>query len=436
MWPSLLVVLLGISPSAVADASPQGSVSRPALATPVSEPVSAPVSALALPAPAYPDHPGDRPGELPGTLPAQPLGQPLGLPSAQPVGQPLGPGQAAPAQPPQAADLARTTAREAAALAAIERERAQALAEKARLARQYEGELQEIDRLKQQRASWRRDRMIRDRLSASHDTARALAAADQRVRRLDASLATQRGRLVAAIDRELAAAPTAERRQELARWRAGAQRGQRKGAKKIVLPDERMDPLADPEELEDHAALLRQSEAELARELARLEQQAGRYRYMATLGAKRERAAELGRLDDDQPRRTSVRSGLAPATGGDDAGDAPDGHTDSPSGPPPPAPPGAPEPAPDDPPTDEDGRGPETPPEDDLGGGLVGLDVVLADVVDTPTLDALRAADRSASPAVKAKAAERASAQVRARLERLRAQRKRIQDRAQELRTE
>jgi hypothetical protein len=382
--------------------------SRPALATPVSAPAQPTLMPL-------------HPGELPGALPASP--------SAQPVAP--GP-QAAPAQPAQAADLARATAREVAALVAIERERAQAVAEKARLARQYEGELQEIDRLKQQRASWRRDRLIRDRLSASHDTARALAAADQRVRRLDAGLVAQRARLVAAIDRELAAAPSPERRQALARWRAGAQREQRRDVKKIVLPDDRMDPLADPEELEDQAALLRQSEAELAKELARLEQQAHRYRYMATLSAKRERATELGRLDDDQPRRTSVRAEAAPASGGV-------GDEAPPASPSPPSPPegGPPPPGGEPPPDDDQGSGRNPPEEhDDAGGDLVGLDVVLADVVDTPTLDALRAADRSASPGVKARAAERASAQVRARLERLRAQRKRIQERAQELRAD
>ncbi len=153
---------------------------------------------------------------------------------------------------------------------------------------------------------------------------------------------------------------------------------------------------------------------------------------MVTLGAKRERAAELGRLDDDQPRRTSVRSGAGSAgdEAQDDAGDAP-----PPPPPAPPPPPGSGE----DPPDDRDPEPPQQPDpdqEEDAGGALTGLDVVLADVVDTSTLDALRAADRSANPAVKARAAERASAQVRARLERLRAQRKRIQVRAQELRTE
>ncbi|HWN67180.1 MAG TPA: hypothetical protein VNM90_06045 [Haliangium sp.] len=360
------------------------------------------------------------PPAQPTLLPAMPMAQPTALPASP---------QAAPAvSGPQLADLARATTREAEQVAALERERTQILAEKARLARQYEGQLQELDRLKQQRASWRRDRLIRDQLRASHETAAGLAAADQRLRRTSTALAAQRQRLAAAVERELAAGPAAERRPLLARWRASAQPQQRRGMKKIVLPDERIDPLADPEELEDHAALLRQGEAELARELARLDQQGQRYRYMAALSAKRDRATELGRLDDDQPRRTTGRSSATPAAGGGDLAGSPEDQ-----GPAPP-PPEAPTPTP---------PSPDVPIETDPGDDrdaptdtLSGLDVVLADVVDTSTLDALRAADRSGNPAVKARAAERASAQVRARLERLRAQRTRIQDRARELRAE
>ena len=402
MWSSLLVVLLGILPAPV-----------------VAMTTAAPVTTTALP--------------------AMPMAQPAGLPAPQ----------AAPAvSGPRAEELARATTREAEQVAAIERERTQILAEKGRLARQYEGQLQELDRLKQQRASWRRDRLIRDQLRASHETAAALAAVDQRLRRNSAALAAQRQRLVAAVDRELAAGPAAERRPILARWRTSAQPQQRRGAKKIVLPDERIDPLADPEELEDHAALLGQSEAELARELERLNQQAQRYRYMATLSAKRDRAAELGRLDDDQPRRTTGRSSATPAGNGGDG----DGQADAPGEQEPlPSPPSPDPPSPPPPPGDE-GPSPPPPPDespevpidtdmpddgrDSPGDSLNGLDVVLADVVDTSTLDALRAADRSSNPAVKARAAERASAQVRARLERLRAQRARIQQRARELRAE
>lgn len=393
MWSSLLVVLLGILPAPVAAATASTEVKAAALAT-------AP-AAVAAPVPLT-------------LLPALPMAQQGALPAAP---------QAAPAvSGPQVADLARATTREAEQVAALERERTQGLAEKARLARLYEGQLQELDRLKQQRASWRRDRLIRDQLRASHDTAAALAAADQRIRRTSAALAAQRQRLVAAVERELAAGPAPARRPILARWRAGAQRQQRRDVKKIVLPDERIDPLADPEELEDHAALLRQGEAELARELERLDLQAQRYRYMATLSAKRDRAAELGRLDDDQPRRTTGRSSATPGAGDGEAA-APPPVSDAPA-----PPPSLPE--------DPVDSGMPNDDRDSPGDSLNGLDVVLADVVDTSTADALRAADRSGNPAVKARAAERASAQVRARLERLRAQRTRIQERARELRAE
>jgi hypothetical protein len=402
MWSRLLVVLLGILPAPVAAMT--------------SQPATAVQDAWDV-----------------GEVPAMPMAQPAALPAAPPA-----------MSGPSAEELARITTREAEQVAAIARERTQLLAEKARLARLYEGQLQELDRLKQQRASWRRDRLIRDQLRASHETAAALATVDQRLRRNSAALAAQRQRLVAAVDRELAAGPAAERRPILARWRTSAQPAQGRDAKKIVLPDERIDPLADPEELEDHAALLGQSEDELARELERLNRQAQRYRYMATLSAKRDRAAELGRLDDDQPRRTTGRGSSTPVGGrdGDDQVGAPAEPPPPPSGDSPPAPdvptpppgdngPPPPEDTPDvplDPEMPDDGRDPP--------GDLNGLDVVLADVVDTSTLDALRAADRSNNPAVKARAAERASAQVRARLERLRAQRARIQQRARELRTE
>lgn len=370
MWSTLLVVLLGALP----------------------RPVDA-----AMPAPGMP-------GALP-TLPARPpiLASPQAMPpsAAPPAGAP------ASAAPAAGVELARATDRAVARVAALEREHAAALADKTRLDAAYERQLQEIDRLKQGRASWRRDRLLREQLSASHETASALAAVDRKLRRLDATLRAARQSLVEAIDRELAAGPGRERRRLLARHRSGAERHLRRNVKKIVVPDERIDPLADPEELEHQAALLRESEAELAVELERMERQAERYHYMATLSDKRERAEEIGRLDDDQPRRTTGRSSASASSG-------------SPDAPPPPEAGDPGEPA--------EGRGP---PGDDFAGSL---DVVLADVVDTPTLDALRAADRSSNPAVKARAVQQASDQVRARLERLRTQRARIQNRARTLR--
>src|SRR5690348_10154716 len=54
-------------------------------------------------------------------------------------------------------------------------------ARRAELKQRYEDEVAEIDRLKKQRASWRRDRDLRDSLSASLETSKQLDAATREV---------------------------------------------------------------------------------------------------------------------------------------------------------------------------------------------------------------------------------------------------------------
>ncbi|GAB4510800.1 MAG: hypothetical protein Tsb0020_28340 [Haliangiales bacterium] len=353
--------------------------------------------------------------------------------------------QAAQAAPPQATpqaasgstDEARDAHRQAsdraaASAAQAEQTLARARAEQARLKQQYQRQLSEIDTLKRGRASWRRDRLLKGSLRASNDTAAALRQAEARVRSLEGQLDERRKRWLSAVERELAAAPSPQRARSLARHREVLLGHLRPDAKKIVLPDERIDPLADPEDLEHQAALLRESEAELAKELGRLERRVSRYRHMAALSLQRTRADQLGRLDDDQPRRrASGRRNSAPpltddvAGGGDDS----DGRGGAPP-PPSPSEPGG------------GTGGPESPSETPDGGDEGGVppddvdmfDIILADVVDSPTIDALRAAERSNNPAFKASAVERASEQVRSRLERLRARRLEIQQRARDLR--
>jgi hypothetical protein len=294
-----------------------------------------------------------------------------------------------------------------------------ARAEKAALAGEYEKQLAEIDRLKQGRASWRRERLLRTHMSESHGTARKLAALDERIRRHEAQVARERRAFIQAIDRELAQEPAPARRAALMRWRASARRGLEPGVRKIVLPDDEFDPLADPEELEYQASLLRQGEEQLTRELARLDTQADRYRRMVALRKQRNRAAELSGFDHSQPRRSTGRTDLR--TG--EAAAAPVGEADG--APLPQAPPGDSAPGQ---PADvliDDGTGPT---EDPM------FDVVLADVVDASTVSALRAAGLSSDPAVKAQAAERARKQVKERLDRLQKRREMIQKRARVLR--
>lgn len=306
----------------------------------------------------------------------------------------------------RATDAARAT------VAASEQRRASLLARRAALAARYQRELAEIDRLKRQKASWRRDRQLRERLSASLETAKQLGAASNAITLLDGQLAKQRRALIAAIDAELAGAPAAARRAALRTWRADVVgKSAPARAKKIVLPDDELDPNADPEELDQQADALRDSEAELARQIASLDRQAARFRKQVELKKQHRRAGELASRDDDQPRRTSGSG----ARGG--AGEAAD---------------------PDSAPTSDDGVGGESPPPEpepqDPGMFEGDPAVVLSDVVDGATIDALRKAARSTDPAAKAAAAEKAREQVRRRLDALKKRRQLIEQRAKDLR--
>ncbi len=290
--------------------------------------------------------------------------------------------------------------RAAAVVAKAEAARAQVVAERAQLARRYEAELAEVDQLKRQKPSWRRDRALRGKLASSLETARALDAVAARLKRADADVVRARAAAVVTIDQALITA-TGPRRAELERRRrvwAPAPAAPRK----ILIPDERLDPLADPEELELQAAALRDAEAELGREVARLEQQAARYDRMAALRRQHERAEELALRDESDPRRigTTARGGgnegLAAA---DDGAPAPGEHDLS-----------------------------------DPGLDSRDLATALADVVDPSTVDALRRAERSTDPAARAAAARRARDAVRARLTTMRTKRAAIEGRARELR--
>ncbi len=305
---------------------------------------------------------------------------------------------------------ARATDGAAAQVAATTAELRRATAGKNQLVRRYEGQLREIDRLKKSRASWRRDRLIRQHKAASLTTGRQLQELDQRLRAADKRLLSRRRALVVAVDRELKAGGISRARgSKLRALRRSAARALHRD-KKIVLPDDDIDPLADPEELEYQAARIVQSERQLTREISLLAERAKRYRRMDKLRKKRARAAEAGRWDDSRSRRSTGRSGDRQNGAGTLAADE----------------------------ADPDGEGPSAAPGDDDAsfGGAEYSDptVVLVDVVDTDTLDALRSAQVSSNLVVKARAAERAHKQVRGQLERLRKRRQLIEKRAQRLR--
>lgn len=304
-------------------------------------------------------------------------------------------------------DLAAATDAALAKVRESEAQRAKLVKSKTAINAQYQKDLAEVDKLKGQRASWRRDRKLRDKLAASLETANKLTKAANAIGTLDATLRKQRKALIKAIDAELAVDGVGKRAKNLrtVRGDAVAKVGGHK-AKKIVLPDDEIDPLADPEDLEAQAKALRASEAELAKQVASLEQQAKRFRKQVELRKQHDRADELASRDDGQPRRSSGSSG---SRSGDEAAPQTDGLGD-----------------------DDVGESP-----DPNGGAFEGDPaVVLSDVVDGDTVDALKKAERSSDPETKAAAAERARKAVAARLARLEKRRKEIEARARDLRDE
>lgn len=308
------------------------------------------------------------------------------------------------AQTPAVTQRAQETA------VAIERTVGTLAARRGALAARYETELRAIDRLKTQRASWKRDRELRDQLSKSLETANQLAAVTRELQQAHVQLAAARRTLVAAIDAELktaAGARAAQLQKQRAQYAPPAQK-----ARRIVIPDTEIDPYADPEELERQAAALRESEAQLQRQIVGLEAQSKELERVAKLRKQHERAGDLARRDDDQPRRGTPAGGR----GGVASEDAS-------------APPS---------PTNGAGSGGAPPQGDsrDPAPSSVESDapVVLQDVVDPGTIDSLQKAQRSGDPAQRAAAAKRARDAVEARLAQVRAKRAAIEARAKQLR--
>jgi hypothetical protein len=311
--------------------------------------------------------------------------------------------------------------------------------QRAQAMQQFQHQTDAIDRLKKEKASWRRDRELRGALADSADTANQLAALDKQLAAAREAVAKARAQLVQAIDAELAAGATGPRAQMLAKLRA--QLGsQTKAPKKIVIPDAEIDPLADPEDLDKQAADLKHAEQELAREVAGLDVQAKELAEVADLRKHHDRAIDMSRRDDDQPFRTAQRStedhstsnpavpGGAQGTG---AGGGAGGTTGTQGG-------------------GGTGAGSGSGAGSSSGGGandsLFGGDrgssgafeaeatVVLADVLDHATIDGMTRASRSGDPAQRAEAAKRARDAVRTRLDQLAKKRAAVESRAKSLR--
>jgi hypothetical protein len=308
--------------------------------------------------------------------------------------------------------------------------KASALAgQRGQLVQQFQRQTDAIDRLKNEKASWRRDRELRSAMADSADTANQLAAIDKQLAAAQTGVADARRAFASAIDVELAAGATGPRAEALAKLRAQLG-GQAHAPKKIVIPDAEIDPLADPEDLDKQAADLKQAEQELARQVQGLDVQAKDLAEVADLRKHHDRAIDMSRRDDDQPFRTAQRNGAedkgltqAPTNGGP-AGGAGGGGGGAGQG-------------------SGSGGG---------GGGSTGGDtfgnnssttsspafeaeasVVLGDVLDHATIDGLARASRSGDPAQRAEAAKRAATAVRARLDQLKTKRAAVEARSKAL---
>jgi len=317
------------------------------------------------------------------------------------------------------------TQRAADAVAAIEKRVGQLATQRQSLNARLADQQRAAAELKRQKPSWRRDRELRDQLAEEHETTTQLATVARDLDRAQAELAAARRGLVAAIDAELASGAAGPRAQQLATWRNRLVPQVSSAPKRIVVPDTKIDPLADPEELDEQAAALREAEAQLQRQVTAYDTQSKDLERVAALHRQHDRAIEMDRRDDNGSRRATQQPTSRGVSVESDNSPAPTAGQSPP------------------PPTDGGGTG---------GGGAgsigtsspggkdfsAGIDsdarTILGDVVDPSTLDALAREARSGDPAKRADAAKKLRDAVAAKLAQLRQGRQKVEQRAKQLR--
>lgn len=316
----------------------------------------------------------------------------------------------------------------------------QLLGQRGQLTSRYQQQLGTIDRLKKQKASWRRDRELNTAQADANDTAKRLTALDTQLLAAQKTLLAARTTAVRAIDAEVAAGATGARATQLANLRAKLA-PPLPAPKKIVIPDAEIDPLADPQELEQQAAAIAAVEKQLDAQRKGLDAQHKDLALVAELRGAHDRAGELATRDDDQPRRGGSRtsSGGISATSGT-SGNGRGAETDT-----------APSPQSGDtsggagggtgagsgsaPPTGTDDFGATGDKGTSTGGSFeTNVAVALGEVIDRSTIDGLVRASRSGDPKQRAEAAKQARDAVAKRLEQLRKKRQEIEARAKQLR--
>lgn len=302
-----------------------------------------------------------------------------------------------------AARLGSVTAQAQQVVATAERGANQLAAQRNTLRQRLNEELVAIDRLKQGPRGWRTKSQLEDRLSEANETRQQLEAAEARLAEAQRRLGAGRATLVRAIDAELAGGAAEPRARSL-----GALRREllpRREARRIILPDTKIDPRLDPEELDEQVAAIREGESALERQIRGLEEQARELQQNHDLRRQHDRTIELDKRDDNTSRRNAQppsggRGVLADAAGG-------------------PIPPSSP--------NDGSSSG---------GGSMFESDalVVLPEVVDPAILDGITRAQRSGDPGQRAIAVRKARDAVTEKRELLIKKRKEIENLARQRR--
>jgi hypothetical protein len=306
--------------------------------------------------------------------------------------------------PPVATAVATASAE--ATVHAAERRVVDQAVHRAALQKRYAEEVADIDRLKKQRASWRRDRDLRDSLSTSLETSNALETATRELEQAQRGLTDARRVYLSAVDAELRGGASPLRLQQLQRTKQQLTAQLKDAPRRIVIPDLAIDLRADPEELLQRAAELRASEDELSRQIAGLDAQANELEHAAQLRKQHDRAGDLVNRYDDQPHRSASTSSSAEVTDLGGGGDP--------------------------------GRLPATAATAGTTGAATStfeasVATVLADVIDPSTMNSFTAAQLSGDPAQRAQAARRAHDEVARRLDQVRRKRIEIENRAKQL---
>ena len=311
------------------------------------------------------------------------------------------------ASPTAWAQSAGSTDQAAAVAANAERSVNQLAARRRAVAARFQEQTDAIERLKHQPRSWNRDRDVASAMGDAAETANQLAVVDRDLRVATDRQTQARSAWLAAIDAEMPTA-TGGRRVALTAMRSKLA-PPKTPPKKIILPNLTLDPNADPEDLDQQAAAIRDAEAQLSAQIAGLDARAAEYTKNAELLHHHNRAKELDLRDDNQAHRVAAHS-----TGGTGAGDAafPTATQN---------------------PTNDGGAGGRTSPS---AAQTLETDapIVLQGVIDAATIAGLKDAQSSNDPVARAAATKKTRDAVQKRLDEIRHQREAIEKTARDRR--